>query len=152
MPKKPDEMLRIYCLCGQRMRVSEATYGKPGKCVACRLKIRIPTEKEIPADTKVIHLKDHPEFLRSKPKQDELEPAIETSPPADFDFEVPSTIALDILEPVQTLTSLALKFNRRLNALEDSQKTEAQRAALVAAQKRVQVARSLLNVRLEERL
>ena len=152
MPKKPDEMLRSYCLGGQRLRVSKATYGKPGKCVACRLKIRIPTEDEIPTDTKVIHLKDHPEFLRKKPLPNEPEPVEEMSPPADFDFEVPSTIALDILEPVQTLTSLALKFHRRINALEDSPKTETQRSALVAAQKRVQVARSLLNERLEERL
>ena len=152
MPKKPDGMLRIYCLCGQRMRVSEAMYGKPGKCVACRQKIRIPSEHEIPDDTKVIHLKDHPEFLRKKTAPGEPEPIVEMSPPADFDFEVPSTIALDILEPVQTLTSLSLKFNRRLNALEDSPKTETQRAALVAAQKRVQVARTLLNDRLAERL
>lgn len=46
------------------MKVSEKMYGLPGKCVACRQKIRIPEKNEIPEGTTDIHLRDHPELLR----------------------------------------------------------------------------------------
>ncbi len=64
MPEAKPFELRIYCLCGQKMKVSSDSLGKPGKCVACRQKIRIPSETELGPDELVIHLKDRPEFLR----------------------------------------------------------------------------------------
>ncbi len=47
------------------MRVSQEMFGRPGKCVAYRQKIRIPALDELPADVHEIYLKDHPEFLRA---------------------------------------------------------------------------------------
>lgn len=60
----PGLQLRIFCICGQKMRVSSTMFGRPGKCIACRQKIRIPRLDEIPPDASEIFLKDHPEFLR----------------------------------------------------------------------------------------
>lgn len=68
MPDVKSGTLRVYCLCGQKMKVSEKMYGLPGKCIACRQKIRIPRRDEVPEGTTEIHLRDHPEFLRGKPK------------------------------------------------------------------------------------
>lgn len=62
-PKKKTN-LRIVCTCGQRMKVTRAMYGKAAKCVACHRKWFVPEKDEIPADTTVIYLKDHPELLR----------------------------------------------------------------------------------------
>ncbi len=68
MPDVQSSALRIYCLCGQKMRVSEEMYGLPGKCVACRTKIRIPRKQDVPDGTTDIHLKDHPELVRGPAK------------------------------------------------------------------------------------
>jgi len=73
-------VLRIYCICGQKMKVSETMLGLPGKCVACRQKIRIPRADELPLETDangqravgVIYLKDHPEFLRKVKRRSEI--------------------------------------------------------------------------------
>lgn len=56
--------LRVFCICGQKMKVTEKMYGLPGKCIACKQKIRIPQRRDIPEGTNEVHLKDHPEFLR----------------------------------------------------------------------------------------
>ncbi len=68
MPEVKSDTLRIFCICGQKMKVSEKMYGLPGKCVACRQKIRIPRRDEVPEGAVEIHLKDYPELLRGKPK------------------------------------------------------------------------------------
>lgn len=62
---------RIYCLCGQKMKVTRGMFGKPGKCVACRQKIRIPDASEAPADGAPIYLKEHPEYLRGPKRSGE---------------------------------------------------------------------------------
>lgn len=67
MPEAGSEKIRVYCICGQKMRVSASMLGRPGKCVACRQKIRIPRLEELPAGVMDIYLRDHPEFLR-RPK------------------------------------------------------------------------------------
>lgn len=64
MAESAETHLRVYCICGQKMRVSAKMYGLPGKCVACRQKIRIPRPDEIGEGVTEIYLKDHPEFLR----------------------------------------------------------------------------------------
>ncbi len=68
MPDVQSSTLRIYCLCGQKMRVSEKMYGLPGKCVACRQKIRIPKKDDVPDGVTDIFLKDHPELVRGPAK------------------------------------------------------------------------------------
>ncbi|MFA6240168.1 MAG: hypothetical protein WC655_04520 [Candidatus Hydrogenedentales bacterium] len=69
MPGSETTELRIFCVCGQKMRVSEDMFGRPGKCIACRQKIRIPRIDEMPPNTVELHLKDHPEFLRKVKKR-----------------------------------------------------------------------------------
>jgi len=68
MPDVQSSTLRVYCLCGQKMRVSEKMYGLPGKCVACRQKIRIPRKEDVPEGVTDIFLKDHPELVRGPAK------------------------------------------------------------------------------------
>lgn len=46
------------------MKVTRAMYGRAAKCVACHQKWFVPKEGELPADTAVIHLAEHPELLR----------------------------------------------------------------------------------------
>jgi hypothetical protein len=73
MAESGIEQLRIYCICGQKMKIAADMYGRPGKCVACRQKIRLPRPDEIPEGTTEIRIENHPEFLRkSKRKLDPL--------------------------------------------------------------------------------
>ena len=95
MPQGDETHLRIYCICGQKMKVSEKMFGRPGKCVACRQKIRIPRLDELPDDVEEIHLRDHPEFLRKprRPKPEES-PAEETPAGSPLDEEdIPTVVA-----------------------------------------------------------
>jgi len=103
-------------------------FGRPGKCVACRLKIRIPTPDEIPPNTDVIHLKDHPELLRKvkrgvkgeKPKHKE---EIEVAPLPDIDPKAKVRKALgplDVLEPMRLVHNLSAKVEKQLSAIKDS--------------------------------
>ncbi len=92
MPDAEPTYLRIHCLCGQRMKVSGSMYGLPGKCVACRLKIRIPRRDEVPAGVDEIHLKDHPEFVRKRrlgARATPPPPAAKDAAPAPFPPETP---------------------------------------------------------------
>ena len=85
MPEASSTDLRLYCLCGQKMKITSNMFGKPGKCVACRQKIRIPSREELPAGTHTLYLKDHPEYLRA-PKRDVIalpEPLADASSDAD---------------------------------------------------------------------
>lgn len=65
MPDKKRKNLRIVCLCGQRMKITPAMYGKAAKCVSCRQKFFLPESDEISPGTGIIDLKDHQELLRS---------------------------------------------------------------------------------------
>lgn len=155
--------LRIYCICGQKMRVSEAMFGLPGKCVACRQKIRVPRADELPQGASEIYLKDHPEFLR---KGKHRSPAPEATAEAEeaeteditldrADNEAVSIAILDVLEPLRVLCSLQHKIERQINALE----TGAQGArdavdadALNAYLDRVRRARAEMDEQLRQRL
>ncbi|GMU91930.1 MAG: hypothetical protein AMXMBFR4_09880 [Candidatus Hydrogenedentota bacterium] len=114
--------LRIYCVCGQKMKVSEDMFGKPGKCVACRQKIRIPRPDEIPPNTDVLYLKDHPEFLRKvKGKKTEEPPVEEVEVPPVPELDRKGRVRrgvgpLDVLEPLRILTSLEAKVRRQADA------------------------------------
>lgn len=121
MPSSDVAPLRIYCVCGQKMKVSEDMYGRPGKCVACRQKIRIPRPDEIPPNTEVLYLKDHPEFLRkvkSGPRRQEKE-EVEVAPLPDIDPKGKVRRAhgpLDVLEPLRLIHSLLAKIEKQLSA------------------------------------
>lgn len=153
--------LRIYCICGQKMKVSEAMFGLPGKCIACRQKIRIPHRSEIPPDATDVYLKDHPELLRrtlpafaplgdspSNRQDDESdlplgEPQESSSPPV-----------LDILEPLRVLCSRDHRLRCQLAALKEAptEDAEQEQATLKKDLDLVQKARVSLEETLRQRL
>jgi len=148
--------LRIYCICGQKMRVSESMFGLPGKCVACRQKIRVPFRDEIPPDTTEIHLKDHPEFLRkARPPAAPAGEAVRAEESAEVWLgEASTTPGLDTLDPLRVLCSLEHKIKRQLEASTSGKtdEVEANRAALEGYLKRVREGRAALDEQLRERL
>lgn len=149
MPDVQSSHLRIYCICGQKMKISEKMYGLPGKCIACRQKIRIPTQDEVPSGANEIYLKDHPELLRGPKrskediaKQREAQKALDSVRPADLDDSTPITeldlvggltpaekaeadarggvtLPLDTLDSLQKLCSIEYKIKRQLATLDD---------------------------------
>lgn len=154
--------LRIYCICGQKMKVSAAMYGRPGKCVACRQKIRIPRADELLPETREIHLKDHPEFLRMPSGRSDTGPEevsqgdIELIPLGEEDRQEVS-IPVEILEPLRVLTAMEARVSRRLRALGEAKGDadpvlERQRQELQAQRKRIERARSELDESLRQRL
>lgn len=147
MPDVKSTHLRIYCVCGQKMKVLEKMYGLPGKCIACRQKIRIPRRDQIPEGTTKIYLKDHPEFLRgSRRNADEAakekaaqkaldaarirrETSDDPTPITELDLVdgtptpqktgTGATLPIDTLEPLQRLCSLQYKLARQLSTLDE---------------------------------
>jgi len=112
--------LRIHCICGQRMKVTEDMFGRPGRCVACRQKIWIPRADQVPPGVRSIYLKDHPEFIR-KPKS--LTPTNGDAPaePVSSDSEIRNGSSADVeatpidpLPVLQTLCSLEYRLEREL--------------------------------------
>ncbi len=163
MEKTGDGQLRIYCVCGQKMKVSPEVYGRPGKCIACRQKIRIPCADEIPEGVREIRLTDHPEFLR----RTRIEPIKVVPPPTDADEpevaedDEPDQVAsvpLDVLEPLWKLCSLAYKVERELGLWERYLETapgaevEGDRDKLLEQQQRIKSARAALDEELRQRL
>ncbi|MCC6143010.1 MAG: hypothetical protein IT368_04285, partial [Candidatus Hydrogenedentes bacterium] len=158
MPTTPVQ-LRIYCICGQKMRVNPSMLGRPGKCIACRQKIRIPRADEIPARASEIFLKDHPEFLRN---------GNAGRTPDDFDGTVPSddvalgnegddveSVAIDILPPLRELCSFEHKILQRLEVLRPASREGAEareRADLIRYRAMVRQAKAALEESLRQRL
>ena len=117
--------LRIYCICGQKMRVSDDMYGRPGKCVACRRKLRIPHLDEIPKGTTEIRLSEHPEFLRDPdqgtpdeavtPDETGEAPLVDTNGDAgasDDEAAERGAIPMDVLPLLRTLASFDATLER----------------------------------------
>ena len=126
MPEAGPSEVRIYCLCGQKMRIASAMFGQPGKCVACRQKILIPMPDEIPDGGDALYLKDHPEFLRStdedkhpfnselpKPKSPKKVRRKKSSTP-------PAVVALDVLEPLRILCNFDHKIRKKLKVIDEA--------------------------------
>ncbi|HOZ49036.1 MAG TPA: hypothetical protein PLO37_04175 [Candidatus Hydrogenedentes bacterium] len=118
--RKP--VLRIYCVCGKKMKVTEAMLGRPAKCVACRQKIRIPRGDEIPAGVSEIRLTEHPEFLRaaapanrSGRNGDEVVPEIELAESED--------VPLDELESLKILCSIEQAASDKRDGVDLSERT-----------------------------
>ncbi|HIJ65522.1 MAG TPA: hypothetical protein HPP77_06170 [Candidatus Hydrogenedentes bacterium] len=157
-------VLRIYCICGQKMKVTDAMFGRRGKCIACRQKIRIPREDEVPADVTEIYLRDHPEFLRKvkrRPAKDgaaqpEAAPPEKRAarPPGKGQRRVPETLPLDVLEPLRSLCSLQLKVRRLLAAIEEDASVEGvhDKSTLRSYRARLKAARDQLDEQLHQRL
>lgn len=150
MPEGGTAQLRIYCICGQKMKFSSVMFGKPGKCVACRQKFRVPKAEDLPEGTAEIYLKDHPEHIRRAPRprhiarpkhfEHEYTEAIEDSageaiatPDGKASNALPgdderiSTVPLDTLEPLRNLLSVQYKLSRQLKSL--SKASDADRLA-----------------------
>ena len=147
MPDVKDMHLRIYCICGQKMKVSKKMYGLPGKCIACRQKIRIPTREQVPEGATEIYIKDHPELLRGPRRhidQDaqerEAQKALDaakvrrdldddSTPITELDLadasptplkrETGATLPIDVLEPLRKLCSFRYKIERQIFALNE---------------------------------
>jgi len=112
MPTQQTPAVHIFCLCGQKMRVSEDMYGRRARCVACGLKIRIPRFEEIPEGTTEIYLKEHPEFIREKHiPQKEAGPENKVKKRRRKRISVP----LDPLDPLQKFCSLSKKIKTELH-------------------------------------
>ena len=134
------------------MKVSERMYGLPGKCIACRQKIRIPRRDEIPPGGTDIYLRDHPEFLRKvvRPASD----GDDATPTGDESQDVfqgteqerLSTAPLDPLEPLQVLCSLEHMLHRRMRDLGP------ERDFYQAQLARVQHARTAMDEQMRQRL
>lgn len=154
--------LRLICICGQRMRISPSMYGKPGRCVACKQKIRIPNEDEIPTDTKVISLEEHPEFLRKsrRPKEEKRSEQAEVvlgKDAAEFPEEgaSPNIFPLDVLETLRALVSLEYRISHKLTVLQgspSSSESSYDERQLNRYLKRIQSVREELNNQLRETL
>lgn len=161
MPDGLATELRIYCICGQKMKVSESMFGLPGKCVACRQKIRIPRPDQLPSNVTEVYLKDHPEFLRKAKKRRTSRPEIkrQVDEPEGVVLGEPaervSSAILDILEPLRVLCSLEHKITRQLDNLSDtrvSATTENERTGLQGYLDRVRRARIEMDEQLRQRL
>ncbi|MBI2433644.1 MAG: hypothetical protein HYV26_12325, partial [Candidatus Hydrogenedentes bacterium] len=160
MPEAEPAQLRLYCICGQKMRVSASMFGKPGKCVACRQKIRIPRLDEIPADNPEVYLKDHPEFLRKPPRQFKSNPPPESekTPSEDVQLLGDATdgVPLDDLPPLRLLTSYDHKIQAKLKALKKSASnggtTTQDKAAFMSYRGMVRKARTTLDEQLNAML
>ncbi len=156
MPSSETTQLRIYCVCGQKMKVSEDMFGRPGKCVACRQKIRIPRPEELPANTSELYLKDHPEFLR-KVKHRPVDER-EVSPPAEEDGKRKRLSApIDVLEPLRLLCSLRAIADKQIRALDDlgpkaAKAESANRAELLGHRTRIKNLQADLEEELRQRL
>lgn len=129
------EPFRIYCLCGQKMRVAPEMHGKPGKCVACRQRIRVPHVDELPEGCREIHLKDHPEFLRPRPAPQKAaprsegtpSPALAASTPVPAEPSAPDGRSeiepLDILDSLRLVCSFDYIVHKKLDEFRDGQPT-----------------------------
>lgn len=141
MPKQDTHSLRIFCLCGQKMKVTPEMLGRTGACVACGRSIFIPGESDLPAGTREIHLSDHPQWV-----QPDALPAMLLE--ADEDDTLGP---IDILEPLRILSSAVYGLRRDLAAMKDEQ-SDSERAPLERYLLRAQEERASLDMQMRERL
>ena len=157
MPSSETTQLRIFCVCGQKMKVSEDMFGRPGKCVACRQKIRIPRPDEIPANTTDLYLKDHPEFLRKVKHRPIDEQEVSPIPDDEVGKRKKSSAPFDVLEPLRLLCNLRAQVDRQLRKLDDlspkaAKKEATNRAELLGYRTRIKNLQADLEEELRQRL
>jgi hypothetical protein len=124
MADATPEKIRIFCVCGQKMKVSPEMLGRNGKCIACSQKIRIPNRDEIPEGDTEIHLKDHPEFLRKAARRGAESSAEDREEPDEVRLgemePPPEDMSLDNLNALQRLCSVEYMLAGHRNAFESS--------------------------------
>ena len=147
MPQNTPRKIRIYCICGQKMKVDEQMFGRNGKCIACRQKIRVPNADEIAYDTQEIYLSAHPEFLRNPPPlpdtsdqhtpkdtlaiareieaRDKEEEESEYIALGQDEFDIPEALAenslpLETLPALQVLCSFQHQIEKDLKRIDDA--------------------------------
>lgn len=122
MPSADIIEFRIYCICGQKMRVSTAMFGRPGKCVACSQKMRVPRPEELPEGVVDVYLKDFPQFLRKPARRpDDAAAAEEPEDAALGDGgDRMEAAPLDVLETVRRLCSYEFHVARALERCRDA--------------------------------
>lgn len=160
--------LRIYCLCGQKMKVSASMYSRPGKCVACRQKIRIPRLDEVPAGVTELYLRDHPELLRksqplSSRRAAASDPAAGLTPDPVLDQDLllgdeekqERAVPVDPLRQLQVLNSYEHRISERLadlrEAVQDTERAR-EKTALMGYRALVRNARAELDEQLRQRM
>jgi hypothetical protein len=140
MPEATPFELRIYCLCGQKMKVTSDMLGKPGKCIACRQKIRIPAEDELDHDETVIHLKDHPEYLRKPARAAKEAPAFSDESVSDLERDDVmlegesgqlNAVAFERFEPIRRLCNYEHKVRAEIQCLREGRSSELDKATLM---------------------
>ncbi len=121
MPTRQSPAVRIFCLCGQKMRLTETMYGRRARCIACQLKIRLPRFEEIPRGATDLFLRDHPEFIREQP------PTADTATEeqdARKRRRTSISVPIDPSETLRVLCSLEKKVAREMKAADGRTKTE----------------------------
>src|SRR5688572_2607770 len=159
MPEARPTEIRLYCLCGQKMKITSAMFGKPGKCVACRQKIRIPAREELPPDTQALYLKDHPEFLRA-PKADLIalpDPELEAEMDGDDllltgEPDELAPIPFVLYEPLGRLCNYEFKVDAQLKALLEGKPAELDKATLLGYRGLARNARQQIEKRFQDEL
>lgn len=161
MPEARPTEIRLYCLCGQKMKITSNMFGKPGKCVACRQKIRIPARDELPADAATLYLKDHPEFLRALKKDVIALPDSASAPEAEADGDdlllagEPDELApipFVLYEPLGRLCNYEFKVDAQLALLREGKPAELDKATLMGYRGLARNARQLIEKRFRDEL
>ncbi|MBP8128262.1 MAG: hypothetical protein KA184_01685 [Candidatus Hydrogenedentes bacterium] len=113
---------RIYCICGQKMRVSAAMFGRPGRCVACGQKMRVPRPEELPQGVLDVYLKDFPQFIRKAARRLEDAGAADEAEDAALEDagDRVETAPLDTLEVTRRLCSYEFHVARALENCRDA--------------------------------
>jgi hypothetical protein len=173
MPTGDVADLRLFCICGQKMKISAQMFGRSGKCISCKQKIRVPHPDELPEDCTDVYLKDFPQFLRraKRPPIEPDTPTDETPPELRLDKRPPDaedeenmvdlgkgeeradSVALDALDMLRTICSLDQRTRQRLAHLdEDEEATEKDRRRVTRRLKKVENVRAALDEELRQRL
>lgn len=137
------------------MKISASMYGQPGKCVACRQKIRIPREDELEPGQTELYLKDHPEFLRkakSRKSGAKTPESHDASPRQQRKRSV--TLPLDVYPPLNAITNILVNLSERVSFLEkeDPSAYEGELNELKQQARRARRARVKLDEKLRARL
>lgn len=146
MPTQQTPALRIFCLCGQKMRLNETMYGRRARCIACQLKIRIPRFEEVPRGATELYLRDHPEFIR-EPRESGQDALAEEEAQAKGRRRKSISVPIDPLETLRQLCSLDKKIKRELRETNGRSKSE-----LEACQLRLKEVRNAFDDELHQRL
>lgn len=161
MPDAETAEIRIYCICGQKMKVGPAMLGRNGKCVACRQKIRIPRADELPPGGRPVYLKEQTQFLRlstPQPRGGGVDYSGVDGDEYDLGGEEATgqAVALEVLPVLQRLCNLEQKAQRHLELLSRGESRLAgqghDKATLMRYRALARQARGALDEELRQRL